>query len=113
MAHILVADSNPHIRTLYQFMFRDYDVGEAGSVSQALEYLDRWPTDLLLTEWEFPDGTAQVLLEHLLKTGRTPVILVSGLQDQLPPLPDIVKRRFDKPFHLPELHSTVKGILAV
>ena len=111
MSHILIADRNPHFRKLYQFVFRDYDLYEAGSINQALSCLERQPVDLLLTEWEFPDGTARKLLEHLQLGQQVPVVLVSLIQDTLPPLPSVVKRRLNKPFHLPELRSAIRQLL--
>ena len=111
MSHILIADRNPHFRKLYQFVFRDYDLHEVGSITQALSCLEREPVDLLVTEWEFPDGTARKLLEHLEADRPVPVVLVSLIQDTLPPLPSVVKHRLNKPFHLPDLRSAIRALL--
>lgn len=112
MSHILIADRNPHFRKLYQFVFRDYDLHEAGSIMQAMHCLEQEPVDLMVTEWEFPDGTAGELLERLQVDRPLPVVLVSLIQDTLPPLPSVVRQRLNKPFHLPELRSTIKALLA-
>jgi DNA-binding NtrC family response regulator len=111
MRNILVADRDPRFRTLYQYIFDQYRLFEAGSVAQALACLDENTIDLVVTEWEFPDGTAAALLDHL-ANGTVPVVLVSLIQDMLPPLSPVVKERLDKPFHLPELRGAVGQLLA-
>jgi DNA-binding NtrC family response regulator len=111
MRNILVADRDPRFRTLYQYVLDQYCLYEAGSVSQALECLAENAIDLVVTEWEFPDGTAAALLDHL-ATKTVPVVLVSLIQDILPPLSPVVKERLDKPFHLLELRGAVGELLA-
>ena len=96
MARVLVADSDARFREQYQHMFQDELVVLVSSVAQALEYLRRQAVDLVVTEWEFPEGTAHPLLEYLDRDKSTPVVLVSGTKTRLPKLPDIVKRRVFK-----------------
>ena len=108
---ILVADQDPCFRTLYQFIFDHYRVFQASSVAQAVQFLQQQEIDLVVTEWEFPDGTAQHLISHLQDTERVPVMLVSLIQDMLPPLPGLVKCRLDKPCSLAALRGSVRQLL--
>jgi DNA-binding NtrC family response regulator len=111
MSNILVADRDPQFRTLYHFVLSGHHLFEADSVSQALALLANQPIDLVVTEWEFPDGTAESLLEGMPSGHPVPVVLVSLIQDLVPPLPDVVKQRLNKPFRLPDLRSTVTQLL--
>ena len=110
--NILVADQDPRFRKLYQFIFDRYNVYQAASVAQALQFLQQQSIDLVVTEWEFPDGTAQSLIDYMESGTAVPIVLVSLIQDMLPQLPDSVKRRLDKPCRLPDLRGSVSQLLA-
>jgi DNA-binding NtrC family response regulator len=111
MNNILVADQDPRFRTLYTFIFDQYHVFQAASVSEAKQFLQQQKIDLLVTEWEFPDGTAENLISYLKARENIPVLLVSIIQDMLPPVPHLVKHRLNKPCPLPELRGSVAQLL--
>lgn len=65
MRTLLVVDDEPLLRwSLSEFLRDRFTVVTAASVSEAKDALSRLTIDLILTDFELPDGTGEDVLEH-------------------------------------------------
>jgi DNA-binding NarL/FixJ family response regulator len=113
MSAILVVDDEEVIReTLRDLFTPQHDLRVAGTVKDALAYLETMPFDVVLTDISLPDrsgvellGLSQQLQPH------TPVIIVSGIDDAEYARGLLQMGAFGyltKPFHLAEVEGTVE-----
>ena len=72
MTRLLVVDDEPDLRTLYELtLLREgYDIETAGSVQDAMAYLQDGTFNAVITDMRLPDGTGLDLLRWLEESGR-------------------------------------------
>ena len=84
MAAILVVDDDAAIRdTLYDLLSEDHLCHVAETAERALGWLAKDVYDVVLTDISMPGLSGVELLSHVRQNQpRTPVIIISGIQDQ-------------------------------
>ena len=84
MAAILVVDDDATIRdTLYDLLSEDHLCHVAETAERALEWLAKDVYDVVLTDISMPGLSGVELLGHVRQNQpQTPVIIISGIQDQ-------------------------------
>ncbi len=72
IAHILVVDDEPDLRTLYELtLLREgYKVETAGTVEEARQLMAEQSFDVLITDMRLPDGLGAMLLNDVREKGR-------------------------------------------
>ena len=112
MSAILVVDDDDAIRdTLYDLFSEDHLCHVAATAERALEWLARDVYDVVLTDISMP-GLSGVELLSLVRQNQpqTPVIIISGIQDQGHAKGLITLGAFDyllKPFRLEDVERGV------
>ncbi|MFY8299854.1 response regulator [Pseudoalteromonas sp. SS15] len=102
-------------RTLQQFEYRKLFVRCAQSVSEALQLLDSWHPDIVLTDWYMPEQTGLELLEGIRRNdSQLPVGVVSTIDEK----EKILEAQsagcsffLSKPFTDAQLHSQLQPIV--
>ncbi len=83
-ARVLIVDDDLSLNQMLGMHFEDqgYLVSSAASVREALEVLRSAPPDLILLDYQLPDGTGLDLLESCREEdATTPVIMMTGVHD--------------------------------
>ncbi|HJR08517.1 MAG TPA: response regulator [Pyrinomonadaceae bacterium] len=112
MAAILVVDDDDAIRdTLYDLLSEDHLCHVAATAERALEWLATDVYDVVLTDISMPGLSGVELLGHVRQNQpQTPVIIISGIQDQEHAKGMITLGAFDyllKPFRLEVVEQSV------
>jgi DNA-binding response OmpR family regulator len=116
-ARLLIVDDHEDLLGLLAFMLwrEGYVVLTARSVSEAKELLQDYSVNLLIIDWQLPDGTG----DHVCQAARRdypnlPVIVMSGVSGK--EADDIVKSKPDvylrKPVERDTLVETIQWLLA-
>jgi two-component system, NtrC family, response regulator PilR len=112
MSAILVVDDDDAIRdTLYDLLSEDHLCHVAETAERALEWLAKDVYDVVLTDISMPGLTGVELLGHVRQIQpQTPVIIISGIQDEGHAKGMINLGAFDyllKPFRLEDVEQSV------
>jgi two-component system response regulator PilR (NtrC family) len=112
MSAILVVDDDDAIRdTLYDLLSEDHLCHVAATAERALEWLDKDVYDVVLTDISMPGLSGVELLSHVRQNQpQTPVIIISGIQDENHAKGIIKLGAFDyllKPFRLEDVERSV------
>jgi DNA-binding NtrC family response regulator len=112
MSAILVVDDDEAIRdTLYDLLSEDHLCHVAATAERALEWLATDVYDVVLTDISMPGLSGVELLGHVLQNQpQTPVIIISGIQDEGHAKGIIKLGAFDyllKPFKLEDVERSV------
>ena len=112
MAAILVVDDDEAIRdTLYDLLSEDHLCHVAATAERALEWLATDVYDVVLTDISMPGLSGVELLGQVRQNQpQTPVIIISGIQDQEHAKGMITLGAFDyllKPFKLEDVERSV------
>jgi DNA-binding NtrC family response regulator len=112
MAAILVVDDDDVIRdTLYDLLSEAHLCHVAATAERALEWLATDVYDVVLTDISMPGLSGVELLGHVRQNQpQTPVIIISGIQDQDHAKGMITLGAFDyllKPFRLEDVEQSV------
>jgi two-component system response regulator PilR (NtrC family) len=116
MAAILVVDDDATIRdTLYDLLSEDHLCHVAETAERALGWLAKDVYDVVLTDISMPGLSGVELLGHVRQNQpRTPVIIISGIQDQDHARGMMRLGAFDyllKPFKLEDVERSVARAL--
>ncbi|HEX8424338.1 MAG TPA: response regulator [Pyrinomonadaceae bacterium] len=112
MSAILVVDDDDAIRdTLYDLLSEDHLCHVAATAERALEWLAKDVYDVVLTDISMPGLSGVELLGHVRQNQpQTPVIIISGIQDEDHAKGIINLGAFDyllKPFRLEDVERSV------
>ena len=112
MAAILVVDDDDAIRdTLYDLLSESHLCHVAATAERALEWLATDVYDVVLTDISMPGLSGIELLGHVRQNQpQTPVIIISGIQDQEHAKGMITLGAFEyllKPFRLEDVEQSV------
>ncbi|HYO99761.1 MAG TPA: response regulator [Pyrinomonadaceae bacterium] len=112
MAAILVVDDDDTIRdTLYDLLSENHLCHVAATAERALEWLATDVYDVVLTDISMPGLSGVELLGHVRQNQpQTPVIIISGIQDQEHAKGMITLGAFNyllKPFRLEDVEQSV------
>ncbi len=83
-ARVLIVDDDHNLNQMLAMHFEDrgYVVSSAGSSQETLEQLRGTPPDLILLDYQLPDGTGLDLLDTIRQDDAdTPVIMMTGVHD--------------------------------
>lgn len=117
MAKILVVDDD---RTLSGMIvswlkFENHKIDLAGTVVDAMHFLDQYEYDVVILDWQLPDGSGLELLnEFRRRGGKTPVLMLTGrskLEHKEAGFDAGADDYLTKPFHIKELAMRVKALL--
>ena len=116
---LVIIDDHADVLELlhYNFAREDYEVKEFPNAEEALSYITRENTDLVITDWVLPEMDGLELcrqLKHSPATQEIPIVMVTGRNDEI----DVVtalemgaEEYVVKPFRIVELLTRVKKIL--
>lgn len=112
MSAILVVDDDDAIRdTLYDLLSENHLCHVAATAERALEWLAKDVYDVVLTDISMPGLSGVELLSHVRQNQpQTPVIIISGIQDEDHAKGIIKMGAFDyllKPFRLEDVERSV------
>lgn len=82
---LIVDDDITYMRTVYEWLKKDYVVGMASNGVQAISYLARNKADIVLLDYEMPVANGPQVLEMLKtdsETGQIPVMFLTGHGDR-------------------------------
>ena len=82
---LIVDDDITYLRTVYEWLKSDYHVGMASSGVQAISFLAKNKTDLILLDYEMPIVNGPQVLSMLKsdsETGQIPVMFLTGHGDR-------------------------------
>ena len=82
---LIVDDDITYMRTVFEWLKRDYHVGMAANGVQAISYLAKKKVDLILLDYEMPIANGPQVLSMLkndTETGRIPVMFLTGHSDK-------------------------------
>lgn len=92
-----------------------YTIERAGTCKEAKERLAFYEYDLILLDWELPDGSGvSILKEHRNRGQMTPVLMLTGKRDienKEEGLDAGADDYLTKPFHMKELSARVRALL--
>jgi len=119
MAHVLVVDDEPDIRTMIRFALEgaDFRVYEAGHADEARKLLGTENPDLMLLDWMLPGRSGLELARQLKQniiTRALPIIMISangGEENCIKGLDTGVDDYIAKPFSTREMVARVKAVL--
>lgn len=117
MAKILVVEDDASLAAqLRQLIQADgHDVDSALTVSDARQTLTKNEFDLIVLDWELPDGTGIALCDELRGTGSGAGILMltgrSHIEDRVTGLDTGADDYLTKPFHAKELKARIRTLL--
>ena len=115
---LLIADDDQHIRNLLNRCFgKDFDIVEAEDGVQALEICRKELPDLAIIDWIMPqvDGFKVCkILKSGLRTGRLPIILITGMGTVNTMAESVVAGADDylpKPLNMDQLRNRVNSLV--
>lgn len=121
MAHILIVDDDPQIRSLLRRLLEGagYQVEEAGDGEEGAAMLEAKASDLVITDIIMPGQEGLGFIRNMRRAHPdTKIIAISGggrigAEAYLPLAEDLgAIRTFSKPFKNKELLDAVEGLLA-
>ena len=117
MATLLIVDDDTGIREVLQELFSDnYECHTADRAEQALAYLELETYDTVITDIAMPGLSGEEILKDVLqKAPATPVIVISGVADQLMSKKLLAMGAFayfTKPYELEALEDAVSRAIA-
>ena len=117
MATLLIVDDDTGIREVLQELFSDnYECHTADRAEQALAYLELETYDIVITDIAMPGLSGEEILKEVLqKAPATPVIVISGVADQLMSKKLLAMGAFayfTKPYELEALEDAVCRAIA-
>ena len=115
-SHILLVEDSPDLQELlwYALVGDGYTVSRAGTAEEALESMQDWPADLLLTDIELPGMSGLTLMRTLAVNHTLPAISLSGAvryEDGQASTAAGFDAHLVKPFNLPVLLATITALL--
>lgn len=117
MAKILVVEDDESLGPVVEQVLSDerHLVDRVLNVADCKAYLDSVTYDLLVIDWNLPDGTGvDVCMEYRRKGGTSPVLMLTGrtdVDDKVSGLDAGADDYLTKPFHTRELVSRVRALL--
>ena len=117
MAHILVVDDEPDLRTLYELtLLREgYQVQAAASLEEAQQLLNAQIFDVLITDMRLPDGLGIALIKRLRSEQRSErCIVITAYGSAENAVESLQAGAFDyltKPVHLPQFRQVISAAL--
>lgn len=117
MPKLLVADDDLALTAnMQQWLVDDgYLVDLAGTASEAVSFMDAYEYDLIMIDWEFPDGAGiNVIENYRRKGGLVPILMLTGrtsLDDKERGLDAGADDYLKKPFHMKEVCARVRALL--
>lgn len=117
MARILIVDDNLDLaENMNAFLrARDHDVTEVHSVQDAFDQLSAGDFDLLLLDWELPDGDGiQICKAYRERDGRGGILMLTGrasAEDKVTGLTAGADDYLAKPFNIAEFGARVDAVL--
>jgi DNA-binding NtrC family response regulator len=117
MSTLLIVDDDTGIREVLQELFSDsHECHTADRAEQALAYLELETYDTVITDIAMPGLSGEEILKQVLeKSPATPVIVISGVADQLMSKKLLAMGAFayfTKPYELEELEEAVVRAIA-
>ncbi len=117
MPKILLADDDVTLATnIADFLkMSDYQVDTTFSVDETVSMMNAFEYDLIMLDWEFPDGAGiNIISSFRNKGGMTPILLLTGktsIEDKERGLDVGADDYMTKPFHMKELIARVRALL--
>lgn len=112
---LLVEDHDDFATALvFGLQCQGYDVRATGSVREALAFLQDEPMDLLIVDWDLPDGNGgQVCQTARAFDATVPIVIISGVIDVRDKTLRACNADFylDKPFHLVRFFENIRELL--
>ncbi|HXG04619.1 MAG TPA: response regulator [Candidatus Binatia bacterium] len=114
---VLVVEDRDYLRQVVVALLEEagYAAAGAATATAALAGLPAWAPDVIVLDMELPGMNGREFLERLRATPRwagTPVLIVSGYGENLPPSPDRPGLAvLAKPFDPPQLLDAVARML--
>ncbi|MBX2812926.1 MAG: response regulator transcription factor [Myxococcales bacterium] len=115
-ANILITDDDGHIREVVRFALEGagYDVTEAATGAQALEFMTHQPFDLVVLDIVMPGMDGLEVCQNIRKSYDTPIIFLSSKDEELDTILGLELGADDymaKPFSPRELVTRIKVVL--
>ncbi|MEW6681841.1 MAG: sigma-54 dependent transcriptional regulator [Nitrospirota bacterium] len=116
-ARVLVADDDPSIRLALcdRIASLGHRVFEAASCGETREVLKARELDLVLLDWQLPDGGGMALLEEIIKLGESIEVIVITAYGTIPAAVESIRRgAFDfvtKPFEFVDFEARIEKAL--
>lgn len=117
MSKLLVADDDTTLTANMEQWLKDagYLVDLASTADDASRFISAYDYDLILIDWEFPDGAGiQVIESYRKKGGLAPILMLTGrssLDDKEKGLDAGADDYLTKPFHMREVCARVRALL--
>ncbi len=117
MPKLLVADDDMTLTANMEQWLIDagYLVDLAGTAEDASSFIDTYEYDLIMIDWEFPDGAGiNVIESYRRKGGLVPILMLTGrtsLDDKERGLDAGADDYLTKPFHMQEVCARVRALL--
>ena len=114
---LLVADDDATLSTNMEHWLKEagYLVDLAGTADEAASLIETFEYDLVLLDWEFPDGAGINIIEaYRKKGGLIPILMLTGrssLEDKERGLDAGADDYLTKPFHMKEVCARVRALL--
>jgi DNA-binding NtrC family response regulator len=116
-ARVLVVDDDPSIRLALRDRIASlgHRVFEAASADETRELLKTRELDLVLLDWQLPDGGGMTLLDDIVKLGESIEVIVITAYGTIPAAVESIRRgAFDfvaKPFEFEDFEARIKKAL--
>ena len=117
MAKILVADDHVSLSLSVSDFLKslDHQIDLAHSADEARSMIGAFPYDLILLDWEFPDGAGlDIITAYRQGGGLTPILMLTGkssIEDKEKGLDAGADDYLTKPFHIKELGARIRALL--
>lgn len=117
MAKILLADDDEMLALVLseELKLQGYMIDTAHSAADTREFLNAFSYDLIILDWEFPDGDGVSIIENLRNSGNlAPLLMLTGktaTEEKARGLEAGADDYLCKPFHEKELFSRIRALL--
>ncbi len=117
MAKILIVEDDESLGPVIEQVLTDerHLVDRVLNVADCKAYLDSVTYDMLVVDWNLPDGSGvDVCMEYRRKGGTSPILMLTGrtdVDDKVSGLDAGADDYLTKPFHTRELTSRVRALL--
>lgn len=111
MPRILVIDDYQDVLAMIQdvLVYVGYKVNTAPSISKGVEQAKQQPPDLVLCDWQLPDGTGAEVVHQLAGTKVIIITVNNAVLDEVTQA--AIAGYILKPFGLEELLGTIQSVL--